>query len=457
MGEETVSGRCMATYQVNEIPEYIVKENPEMVPMPEACPEQTFFEVIRNVDFENCEKLSPFSYYRPGTFLHCSSAENINNCGSMLTRSSSTRYIACGSRVASGKLVIQTIINDGEFNFQLMGTSTEKMVSGSMQTLKLKAIRPVSVYPQPVEPVTLDTLMYEYTEKAYGYSGSNSISEQFLNKGRIPRSEVSNGKVLSKSIPKTFFQGLNSETTPLKTEFVEEIKNLLKQVMVVVRGESGSLSESQVNMMLLSAARGMTALETVEEINQVYTALLAGCPVEKAETLKQLFLDTVVMTGLTQLVESACISESRTTAYPSFVYGEFCTPESPIVQDTLIPYLARSLHKTNGSPEEENIKNIHIIALGLLRHKNVITELTPIIESPVGLPEVSTGSSLLATYSLINTGLANPNLVTPILLSVFTNPAESSEMRIAAFNSLVKLNPPMYVFHTIASQTQTEA
>jgi len=525
--EETVSGRCMATYQVNEIPEYIVKENPEMVPMPEACPEQTFFEVIRNVDFENCEKLSSFSYYRPGTFLHCSSAENINNCGSMLTRSSSTRYIACGSRVASGKLVIQTIINDGEFNFQLMGTSTEKMVSGSMQTLKLKAIRPVSVYPQPVEPVTLDTLMYEYTEKAYGYSGSNSISEQFLNKGRIPRSEVSNGKVLSKSIPKTFFQGLNSETTPLKTEFVEEIKNLLKEVMVVVRGESGSLSESQINMMLLSAARGMTALETVEEINQVYTALLAGCPVEKAETLKQLFLDTVVMTGtpqafefvetlirhnliprseinsffmwmpryvmtptqkvlerlfklvtevetvtsypttysiaitgLTQLVESACISESRTTAYPSFVYGEFCTPESPIVQDTLIPYLARSLHKTNGSPEEENIKNIHIIALGLLRHKNIITELTPIIESPVGLPEVSTGSTLsrlLATYSLINTGLANPNLVTPILLSVFTNPAESSEMRIAAFNSLVKLNPPMYVFHTIASQTQTEA
>jgi len=529
--EETVSGRCMATYQVNEIPEYIVKENPELVPMPEACPVAgpKFFEVIRNVDFENCEKMASFSYYRPGSFVQCSSAENVNNCGTMLTRSSSTRYIACGSRTAttSGKLVIQTIINDGEFNFQLMGTSTEKMVSGSLQTLRLKAIRPVSVYPQPVEPVTIETLMYEYTSKAYGYSGSNSITEQFLNKGRIPRPEVTDAKVLSKSIPKTQFQGLNTETTPIKREFIEEIQKLLKDVMLVIRGESGSLTESQVNIMLLSAVRGMTVLETADEIHQVYTGLIEGCPVEKAETLKQLFLDTVVMTGtpqaiefvdrmvrhnmisrteinslfmwlpryiltptsvvlerlfklvtevetvksypstysiaitgLTQLVQSACISESRTTAFPTFVYGEFCTPESPIVQDMLIPYLARSLHQTSvGTPEEENIKNIHIVALGLLSHKNIITELTPIIESPVGMPETPAPSSLsrlLAIYSLINTGMTNPELVTPILLSVFTNPAESTEMRIAAFNSLIKLNPPMYVFQAIASQTQTE-
>jgi len=531
--EETVSGRCMATYQVNEIPEYIVKENPELVPMPEACVEPKFFEIIRNVDFENCEKMSTFSFHRPGSFVQCSSAENINNCGTMLSRSSSTRYIACGSRktatASTSGLVIQTIINDGEFNFQLMGTSTEKVVSGSLQTLKLKTITPVSVYPQPVEPITIETLMYEYTSKAYGYSGSNSISEQFLNKGRIPRPEVSNGKVLSKSIPRTFFGGLSTETTPIKTEFIEEIKTIIKDVMLIIRGESGSLTDSQINVMLLSAVRGMTALETADEINQVYTGLIEGYPVEKVETLTQLFLDTVVMTGtpqaiefvdrmirhnlisrteinslfmwlpryvltpthevlerlfklvtevetvksypttysiaitgLTQLVESACISESRTTAFPTSVYGEFCTPESPIVQTLLIPYLARSLHQTNvGTPEEENIKNVHIIALGLLRHKDVITELTPIIESPVGLPETtptpSSLSRLLAIYSLINTGMTNPELVTPILLSVFTNPAESTEMRIAAFNSLIKLNPPMYVFHTIASQTQTES
>ena len=126
-------------------------------------------------------------------------------------------------------MTIQTVVNDGEFDFQLMGTKTERMVSGSLQTLKLKSVRPMSGQmpqpSQPSEPVTLQTMMYEYTEKAYGLPSvsSNSVSEQILTEGRIPRSEVTEGKVLAKAIPRTFFQGLNSETTPNKSEFVTEI------------------------------------------------------------------------------------------------------------------------------------------------------------------------------------------------------------------------------------------
>merc|ERR1711962_1813636 len=49
--EETVSGKCLATYQANQLPEYMVKENPMLIPHPEACPEKKFYEVIRTVDF----------------------------------------------------------------------------------------------------------------------------------------------------------------------------------------------------------------------------------------------------------------------------------------------------------------------------------------------------------------------------------------------------------------------
>ena len=90
---------------------------------------------------------------------------------------------------------------------------------------------------------------------------------------------------------------------------------------------------------------------------------------------------SLVMTGLTQLVHSACIAEDRKTSYPVNVFGEFCTPESKIVQEVLIPHLARALHQTPTTVLEENIRNIHIMSLGLLGHKNVITELTPMIES----------------------------------------------------------------------------
>merc|ERR1712180_334330 len=236
------------------------------------------------------------------------------------------------------------------------------------------------------------------------------------------------------------------------------------------------------NMLLLTAVRGTTTLESVQEIEILYTTLVNGLNKDQSETMRQLFLDTVVMTGtphsveffekmvregkattheinsffmflpryimtptqqvlkrlfklvtevesiktvpttyslamtgLTQLVHSACIAEDRKTSCPVNVFGEFCTPESKIVQEVLIPHLARALHQTPTTVLEENIRNIHIMSLGLLRHKNVITELTPMIESR-GQVDLSTVegarnsvSRVLAVYSLMNAGFQHPD------------------------------------------------
>merc|ERR1719419_1984005 len=135
---------------------------------------------------------------------------------------------------------------------------------------------------------------------------------------------------------------------------------------------------------------------------------------------------SVAITGLSQLVQSACIAESRTTAFPAHIFGEFCTPESEIVQEVLIPYLARALHKPPVTRFEEEVRNIHIVALGLIHHKNVIPELTPVIDS---------------------------------VLSVATSEVEGvkiSASRVLAVYSLLKLNPPKVVFDTIAAQTRME-
>merc|ERR1711962_453812 len=76
--EETVPGKCLATYQANQLPEYMVKENPMLIPHPEACPEKKFYEVIRTVDFTNCEKSSTFSFIRPGHFFQGQQSEIIS-------------------------------------------------------------------------------------------------------------------------------------------------------------------------------------------------------------------------------------------------------------------------------------------------------------------------------------------------------------------------------------------
>merc|ERR1712131_189499 len=231
-------------------------------------------------------------------------------------------------RILSLPVVVQTIVNDGEFDFQLMGTKTERLVSGSLQTLKLKSVRPAGQMPQPSEPITLETMMYEYTEKAYGRPSvsSNSISEQILSEGRIPRSELTDGKVLAKAIPRTFFQGLNSETTPNKSEFVSEITKILKEVLLIIRGEENIEVNHEVNQMLLTAVRGMTALESVEEIERLYTTVLSGLSGEQTLTMKQLFLDIVVMTGtphsiefFERLVRQGKVPQSEITAFFMFL------------------------------------------------------------------------------------------------------------------------------------------
>merc|ERR1712029_731847 len=320
-------------------------------------------------------------------------------------------------------------------------------------------------------------------------------SAEPLAEGLIPRAEIENGKVLAKAIPRTFFQGLNSETTPSKAEFVPKIVRLLKEVMTVIRGESSTipLTESEVNGRLLTVVRGMTTLETVEEIQTLYTTLVNGLNPEETDTIKRLFVDTIVMTGtpqaveffvkmvregkvsqgeissffmflpryimtptqkiikilfklvtevemiakvpttyslaitsLSQLVQSACIAESRITAFPAHVFGEFCTPESVIIHEVIIPYLARALHKVPQTPLEEEVRNIHIIALGLIRHKNVIPELTPVIDTrlPVSTSTVegsrNSAARVLAVYSLMSVGIQNPQLVIPVLTNVFS-------------------------------------
>ena len=79
----------------------------------------------------------------------------------------------------------------------------------------------------PTAPVTLKHMMFEYTQRVYGkiprVVSSEQLSSEPLAEGPIPDNEIEDGKVLAKAIPRTFFQGLNHQTSPFKAEFVPEM------------------------------------------------------------------------------------------------------------------------------------------------------------------------------------------------------------------------------------------
>ena len=110
---------------------------------------------------------------------------------------------------------------------------------------------------------------------------------------------------------------------------------------MVIRGESSTLSlaESEVNMRLLTVARGMTTLETAQEIQRLYTTLISGLNPGQTETMQQLFMDTIVMTGTPQSVEffakmvrDGKVSETEISSFFMFLPRYVMTPTQKVLK-----------------------------------------------------------------------------------------------------------------------------
>ena len=105
---------------------------------------------------------------------------------------------------------------------------------------------------------------------------------------------------------------------------------------------------------------------------------------------------------------------------------------------------------------QSNDRNIYLLALGAIQHPDVIQALSLYVSGDITLPRefgISTLNRLMAIYSLANIGSSQPQSAVPPLMAVFSNPTEAREIRLAAFNGLLMMNPPVAVFHRIAGIT----
>lgn len=531
--EESIDGRCTVTYQLNQVPEYMIKDLPEIISSSERnheshsgsssslCRQEgKVWELTKTKDVTSCSARSSFNRYAPGNF-ECSSG----NCEGMSSRSSSTRYIACGDR---DNLQIQTIINDGEFYSNILGVKTENFLTGTKQVLKLVKKQTISSkFVEPEEPVTVNNVLYEHVfkknfvrssgeETPLGKIGGGDTSSIWENEEL--RSE------LHKLIPHQIMIS-GGESNPLTGHSVDDmlIPQMRKIIIELVENDLKSyenLPKKMITMKVLNLARSF-ALCKYESVDALYqemrskfsdngrdltvfkniffdTLLMGGTasdirmikkyiengeiscsaqigyilmtlpqyvmvPTNKVlETLYELVtlpkvaqninLFSVATLGYSQLIEKACLAENRHTAYPTNIYGSFCEPTSEIVVQKWIPHLASLLRE-----QDYMKKNVAIVSLGKLSHKQVLPLLLPVIEGKMEQQsnEISL-SRFLAIYSLAQPGMNYPEMVTPVLMSVYLNPGETTEVRVAAFNSLLKMSPSMTVLQQIAASTWHE-
>ena len=439
----------------------------------------------------------------------------------MWSRSSNTRIIACGTR---GRLVIQTIVNDGELNQNLLGYNSERFVTGTMQVFRLKEIReatPVSV--DSSNYIALSSMMFEHSKESMSHEQTlqmNNLNQEerikLVQSGRIPEYLVGQPEVVRQALPRNFLYGVS----PSDVSSEEIMPQLKKYISEIVRELTAGLDskDKEITSKVMAASRGFLMLRSKDEIKSIYeelkaefssnpedlvsmknvffdTLLMSGCPkcilfikesimadelstlqtssvfiwmtnyvklptTELLNSLYELvtcdkvrehkFLYNRAIVGFSSLLNRACISPYRKTMYPVNVFGEFCNPESEIVITKWIPYLVHDL-KYVQSPEK---RNEILISLGLMQHKSVIGELLPFVEGSVeGTTKLN---RFLAIHSLANAAASmDPTHVIPIFFSILSNPSESTSLRIAAFNSLMKQNPSMTVMHKIASLSWT--
>jgi len=461
--EESIDGICEVTYQINELPTYMVRDKPELIPLPEQCQDQRYFELIKTKNVDNCESRASFSFYKPGKFQ--SAVPNSKD----MSRTSETRFIACGQR---GQLMLQTIVNQGEVNMHTMMKNGERFVSGNMQVLSLKEIRSVVPKPVPANMVVLENMRYSYVKQS-SIPHNHPVDKSVV----IPQIKQMMTTLMTE-MRAPYFENMSEKQVPMQVVALAKAFSMLERSdMTVLYKWAANEFAAELHNLRTMFYDTILMTGTPEAIRFLKQQILADemCPtqlvsllvlmpnnviVPQEEVLEELFelvkspkikqsivTERIAIMSFTTLLQKACLSANRDTSYPSWVMGKFCTPDSAIVIKKWAPYLMQELAQTQSLERKNEI----IVALGMLPRQEIVGKLIPFVEGQHPLT-----TRILGLWSLVSAGYSQPQIVEPIVFSLFANPGESTEMRISAFSALLKLNPPMNVFHKIAASTWTE-
>merc|ERR1712061_652085 len=179
----------------------------------------------------------------------------------------------------------------------------------------------------------------------------------------------------------------------------------------------------------------------------------------KSEPVKEhTYVWNMAILSFSGLLERACISPLAKENYPTQVFGKFCHKDSSIITERWIPYLRSKLYES-GMPIER--KNAIVVSLGLLSHEQILPVVLDVLENNLASPAMRSEHNYhtmryLSVYSLVSIGRFQPHKVLPIVSAVYSNKGEPTDIRLAAFNVIMALNPDMALLQKIATLTWSE-
>merc|ERR1712223_628246 len=533
--EQAPDGDCETKYEMMRCNPYTPVSTEEgsessATPLKDVCKFSTSseggyrYQIIKTRNLDNCVKTSMFNFYKPG-HLTCmphkmggTHSHNLGtnsyrlaagSCGSLWTRSSVTRYGVSGT---PDRFVIHTILNEGETNQHLMDYKTEKMLTGTRQSLRLVNKQRSSVSEESLLSgsfVAHESLLYSFGKK----SGSQVSVESSGSDTEVHKVIESMKEIMGNGVK------LSSD------ELVTKAKSLVKEIVEQDLLNPTILPESEMSWKVLTLSNAFTMLDR-SMLQRVYEDVVRSYSGEKKDIAKNILVDTIVMSGKPEairffkslvergelrssqvssiffslprtivmptpqlledlfelvrsepirqmskgnvwnmailsfsgLLEKACGSPLAKENYPSQVFGRFCHKDSSIITQRWIPYLRSKLYQSE-TPVQD--KNAIIVALGILSHEQIVPVVLDVLEgnleSPVMRREHNYHTTrYLSVYSLVSVGRIHPHKVLPIVSAIYSNTNEPTDIRIAAFNVIMALKPDMAIIQKIATLTWYE-
>merc|ERR1712223_2165688 len=524
--EQAPDGECETKYEMVEVPASVAGTASEEVgelsiPKVEYCrPDAKIYQLTKTRNLDNCVRTAVFNFYKPG-HLTCMPHEMrgvpmtswkqapyslaSGSCGSLWSRSSVTRYAVCGS---PDHFLVQSVINEGEVNRHLMNHKSEKMLTGTHQSIKLLSKQSSSAPEGSLlsasgSTVEISSLLYSYGKKARSGLSSQSVGPVSVHE--IMQEMMGNGERISPE------------------ELVRKTEMLVKEVVQHDLANPTILPEAEMSWKVLKLSNTFKMFDRTM-LRRVYENVVGSVSGEEKDIAKNILVDTIVMSGTPEaikffkdlverrelrnsqisaiffalprtivtptsylleelfeliksgpvkeqtkvwnmailsfsgLLDKACISPVAKENYPTQVYGKFCHKDSPIVTQRWIPYLRSKLYEREMPVER---KNAIIVSLGLLSHEQILPIVLDVLEGNIASPAMRQEHNYhtvryLSVYSLVSIGRFQPHKVLPIVSAVYSNKAEPTDIRLAAFNVIMALNPDMALLQKIATLTWSE-
>jgi len=495
--EQGIEGKCENTYQVSELPAYMINEIEQGMVKPELCEGKKYFQVMKSRDITKCVERSLFLSSKG----HAKCL--LGNCEGGNTKISTTRYFGCGETLETVQL--HGMINEGELQQNVLAFNTEPVVTGTKQVLKLVATQPITtVIADIVAPKTLLDILYEFPKPMNNQIKSHEEQKEFYQQSTMdPSNQV--------FLPVGSLESISKKD--LKVKIINQLTLIATQL-----AEVENFGKKEIPSHLKSLKTVVSVLTTAE-LKEIYATIQAlTVSVEQKETMRTLLLDTVRIAGTSpciiflkemiengqlfeteallsiavlasniktptvelvdqifELIKSPAITNSpilkahahlafatlirkgclmvpgtEPRVFPEHVFGKMCTPDNMKISQVYIPYLVNDLKVATNVEKQMGA----ITTLGVLGHESVIPLLLNYIEGKVegATPAVRT----LAIYSLFDVNNQFRDILLPVYTSLVFNPAETRAIRIAAFSMLMKMHPDTVLLQKIAVSTWFE-